>query len=301
MADIYTHQRISRAAAALSYYLTMTFFPMVICLYYLLGSNVKHFAEALDFASKLVTEETVELMKDFLNHVASSKSPAMLIAALTVLVTSSSAAIRTLLATIGELQGGIRFKGFMYFGFSIIFSFLFLASMYFSMLVMLSGRAVLEKINDLVPSVDISVSWIYLRYLILAGIMFLIIWALYRLSKRSCDEYKIAPGAAAAALTLVVMSALFSKSIEFSTKYSMVYGSIASIILLMLWLYFSCQIIYIGAALNIAIRNEKTAGEEGMLTEGRIRIREIRNKYYEYKNIIRKLARRKGRDDRSEK
>ena len=29
---IYTGRRLSRASAALSYYLTMTFFPLVICL-----------------------------------------------------------------------------------------------------------------------------------------------------------------------------------------------------------------------------------------------------------------------------
>ena len=75
----------------------------------------------------------------------------------------------------------------------------------------------------------------------------------------------------------------------------MVYGSIASIILLMLWLYFSCQIIYIGAALNIAIRNEKLAGEEGVLTEGRLRIDEIKEKYCEYRDIIRGVKKHRGK------
>lgn len=293
--DIYSGKRISRSAAALSYYFTMTFFPMLICLYYLLGANVSRAADALDIASRFISEETASLLADFLGHVARNKSPALLFAGLTVLITSSSASIRTLLASIGEMQGGVRFKGIMYFVFSIIFSFVFLAAMYFAVLVILSSRAMLNFVNKLLPIVDVSSSWVYLRYLILAGILFLIIWALYRLSKRSIDHYKSAPGAAAAAFSLVVMSAVFSKTIEFSTKYSMVYGSIASIILLMLWLYFSCQIIYVGAALNIAIRNEELADEKGMVTGGYIRINEIRDKYYEYRELISGVSRKYGK------
>ncbi|MBR1456201.1 MAG: YihY/virulence factor BrkB family protein [Oscillospiraceae bacterium] len=40
-----------------------------------------------------------------------------------------------------------------------------------------------------------------------------------------------------------------------SARYPLVYGSITSLILLMFWLYISCQIIFIGAALNVALRD----------------------------------------------
>ena len=60
---------------------------------------------------------------------------------------------------------------------------------------------------------------------------------------------------------MVVMSYVFSAFITASARYSLVYGSLASLILLMFWLYLCCQIIYLGAALNIAIRD--VCGEPG--------------------------------------
>ena len=63
-------------------------------------------------------------------------------------------------------------------------------------------------------------------------------------------------------LGLVVMSWIFSGFIAVSTRYPLVYGSLASLILLMFWLYLCCQIIYLGAALNIALRDVQGKEEE---------------------------------------
>ena len=65
------------------------------------------------------------------------------------------------------------------------------------------------------------------------------------------------PGAVLATVGVVLMSTLFSRLIASSARYSLVYGSLASLILLMLWLYLICQAIFVGAALNIALRDRK--------------------------------------------
>lgn len=257
LADIYSKKRIPRASAALSYYLTMTVFPLFICLYALLGKNYGRAAETMDFVADFLAADTVQFISDFLKHVAESNSPAVVVVALTVLVTSSSAAVRTIQATIGEMQGGQRFQGIMNFLFSIVFSFAFLAAMYFSVLVILTGQEVLNFLNDLLPFVDISSSWVWLRFLLLAGIVLVIFWGVYCFSKRRSDRYGTFPGAALATAATVVMSAAFSVFVGESAKYPLVYGSLASIILLMLWLYTCCQIIFIGAAFNIALRDLK--------------------------------------------
>lgn len=257
LAEIYSRTRIPRASAALSYYFTMTLFPLIICLYTLLGSNYSRAVEVLDFAERFLTEDTVRIVEDFLDYVAASNSQAMLAAGLAVLVTSASAAVRTLQTTVGEMQGGKRFQGLMDFIFSIIFSLVFLAAMYFAILVIISGQEVLELVNRFLPFVDISSSWSWLRFLLLAGILFVIFWGVYEVSKRQSDRYKTFPGAILSTAATVVMSFVFSVFIGASAKYPLVYGSLASVILLMFWLHLCCQIIFIGAAFNIALRNDR--------------------------------------------
>ena len=68
------------------------------------------------------------------------------------------------------------------------------------------------------------------------------------------------PAAATAALAeeidpgmaLVVASVLFSALIGFSSRYSLVYGSLASLIILMLWLYLCSTIVILGACFDRA-------------------------------------------------
>lgn len=252
---IYSDNQLAGASAALSYYFTLTFFPLVICLYTMLGNSYERAMRILQFLRSFVSPETMELFESFLDYVASNNSPAMMVAGLVVLVTSSSAASRSMQTTIGRMQGGVKFKAVMYFVFSVIFSLVFLAAIYFAMLVMLTGRQFIKFINELLPFVDISGSWNWMRFLVMGGIFFVLIWGVYESAKRNSDDYSTLPGTIFTTVVLVGFTLMFSEFINRSVKYPLVYGSLASLILLMLWLYSCCIVIYSGAAVNIALRD----------------------------------------------
>lgn len=200
---------------------------------------------------------SVRIVEDFLDYVAASNSQAMLAAGLAVLVTSASAAVRTLQTTVGEMQGRQALSGADGFHFQHHF------------LPCLSGGHVFchsghhkrpggagagEPLSALC---GYQSSWSWLRFLLLAGILFVIFWGVYEVSKRQSDRYKTFPGAILSTAATVVMSFVFSVFIGASAKYPLVYGSLASVILLMFWLHLCCQIIFIGAAFNIALRNDR--------------------------------------------
>lgn len=258
---IYTDTQVTIASAALSYYFTMTFFPLIICLYTMLGNSYDQAMRIVQFLKSFASEEAIDLISDFLVYVASNNSPAMMVAGLAVLVTSASAASRSIQTTVGRMQGGVKFKAFMYFAFSILFSLVFLAAIYFAMLVMLTGRQFITTVNKLLPFIDISHSWNWMRFLVMGGIFFVLVWGVYETAKRNCDEYSTFPGTVVTTVALVAESLLFSVFIGRSAKYPLVYGSLASLILLMLWLYSCCLIIYVGAAVNIALRDTRQQTE----------------------------------------
>ena len=257
--EIYVHKQIPRSAAALSYYLTMSFFPLIICLYALLGSSYGKMLQVLDFLDQFLSVETTRTIKSFLDYVARNRSPAMLAAGLTILITSASAAVRALQLTIGEMQGGRRFQGLRDFLFSLVFSVAFLAAMYFAILVMLTGRNFLEFVDSFLPFVNISDSWHWLRFVVLGGIEFVILWGVYEVSLQRDQAYHTFPGAILSTLGIVASSWVFSVFIAASGRYPLVYGSLTSLILLMFWLFLCCQVIYIGSALNVAIRDVSRA------------------------------------------
>ena len=253
----YFESKIPRAAAALSYYLTMTFFPMIICLYTLLGRNYAHAVRAVNFLSQYISPKTTDMLRSFMKYVAQSNRESMLFAGLILLITSASAAERTLHVTIGEMQGKRRYKGLGSYFFSLLSSLLFVAAIYFAIVVLLTSRELLDRLNALIPFIDIGSSWQWFRFLLLAGICLVLFALFFRTSQPRGENYPCFPGALFSALAIEGMSLVFSRFIAASTRYSLVYGSLTSVILLMIWLYFNCQIIYLGVALNLALRSLK--------------------------------------------
>lgn len=257
---LYSGKRIPQAAAAMSYFFTMTVFPVIICLYTLLGNNFELAMRVLDFLGRFVADETASFLQGFIEYVADNYSIAMMVAGLTVILTSSSAALRTVQNVIGDMQGGRHYQGVRNYLNSIIFSFVFVAALYFGIMVMVTGSELLDFIDNKLPIIDISRSWVWLRFVLFFGIEFVIIWGVYYISKRSYDKYRTFPGALLAAVALVAISLFFSAFISASVKYQLVYGSLASIILLMFWLYTCSVAILCGAAFNIVLHDMKTSG-----------------------------------------
>ena len=251
----YNVKQIPLASAALCYYMMMTVFPLIICLYTLLGQNYDQALRILEFAEDFLSSDTLDTVRSFLAYVEDNHSLAMAIAGLTVMITSASAAVRSMLVTIGRMQGGLRYTGITGFVFSVLYSVVFLAATWFAIIVMFSSRNILNLIRRWLPIVEVDVNWHEVKYWMLAIIMFLILWGIYRFSREKGNRYFTWPGAIFATFGIVAMSLIFSGFIAVSARYSLVYGSLASVILLMYWIYLICQVIYIGAAINVSLRD----------------------------------------------
>lgn len=251
----YNVKQIPLASAALCYYMMMTVFPLIICLYTLLGQNYDQALRILEFAEDFLSSDTLDTVRSFLAYVEDNHSLAMAIAGLTVMITSASAAVRSMLVTIGRMQGGLRYTGITGFVFSVLYSVVFLAATWFAIIVMFSSRNILNLIRRWLPIVEVDVNWHEVKYWMLAIIMFLILWGMYRFSREKGNRYFTWPGAIFATFGIVGMSLIFSGFIAVSARYSLVYGSLASVILLMYWIYLICQVIYIGAAINVSLRD----------------------------------------------
>ena len=104
--DFYSKIQIPLASAGLCYYLTMTFFPLIICLYTLLGKNDEAVLQILAFVEDLISAQAMKTIRSFLTYVSENHSTAMFYAGLTLLLTSASAGARSMHATIGRMQAG---------------------------------------------------------------------------------------------------------------------------------------------------------------------------------------------------
>jgi len=250
---LYYIHNIPKASAALSYYMTMTFFPLIVCLYALFGQSYSTALRIVEFTGQFLTPDATSMIRNYLLYLAGSSGKAILVAAITILFTSASATIRAMESTVSDIQGGHRFRVWQDFLLSFLLAVALLIAMYFALTVMLTGRDMLDKLHESFPDLDISAAWAWSRFPFLGSIALAILWGAFAFMKN--EPFPTWPGAILSAVSIMGMSGLFSVFIAASTRYSLVYESLASLILLMLCLYMACQLIFVGAAFNVALRN----------------------------------------------
>lgn len=244
---------ISRASAGLSFFLMLTIFPLIICLYTMLGNLFPRPEEIHELLSGLLPVETVDTIMEYLGYISDNNSLRMLAVALVAMATSSAAGFRIIDNMMFEMRGTKRRERVFAFVFSFVFSLLFLSALYLAALLMATGGWFISFVDEYVSFINISRSWGWLRFVMLFLLLFVMIIGVYRITAPRDRAVVLVPGALFGAVTLVGVSVVFSWFIGMSVKYPLVYGSLASVMIMLFWLYICANVLFIGNSMNISL------------------------------------------------
>ena len=261
MVQTYGRLGVSRAAASLAYFLILTLFPLLVCVNFFIGLLELDPEAVFSALDPLLPRESLSIILEYLTYVSGipqSQSTPLLLASLFTILLSASAGLRTLLKTMDELYQVRHISSLRRVAVSVILSLLFLLTIYLSIVVIFTGDwffQVLEErlpppLAELIPLRLLSQLWGWLRYLLLFFCVLLLVLAVYRMGtppplRREKKVLRLTALLSAGAL--VACSVLFSWFIGMSSRYSLVYGSLASLIILLVWLYFCGNILLVGA------------------------------------------------------
>ena len=255
---VYWTKPVARSAAALSYYLTLSIFPFLICSSIILGTFNIQESDAFELLEGVIPEAAYSILSNYLSYIGGNAPSVLLLVGLTAMVTSSSAAFRSFTGIMGDIQGKMRFSGIWGWLISFVFSIVFLAAIYGSALVILSGGWLMSLIETYFHVTGITAIWLWVRFILLFLMLFAVIYGTYLISApKHATRMSRFPGALAAAVILVVASMLFSRMISASMRYEVLYGSLASFIIMMVWLYICATILIMANVLNNSISNQK--------------------------------------------
>lgn len=121
------------------------------------------------------------------------------------------------------------------------------------LIIAISSIAIVPVLADYFPFPQAAETiTLWLRWPILAGIIFLSYLGLYRLApNRGAVELKrLIPGALVATVLWIVLSVLFSIYVQNFNNYSAEFGALSAAVVIMLWLYYSAFIVAFGAIFN---------------------------------------------------
>lgn len=261
VAHVFFSRRISQAAAGLAYSLVLTFFPIIICLSAFVEQLHLDLDSIIVQISAILPAEIIRVFQDYLGYLSGVRSGGMLAVGIVMTVLFASAALRGLMHTMHDIYGKSNFRGPWQLLASVLFALFLLVVIYLSLVVVVTGNWFFHMVGQLLHLeglVEYFDTWQWLKYLILLAFVFLFILLLYRFAA-PLDKPRptVFPGALLASVALAVASMLFSLIMSGSTRYSLVYGSLASVIILLLWLYLCGNILLLGSVINYVIYSRR--------------------------------------------
>ena len=265
VAELYSRCGVAQAAGALAYFLVLTLFPLLLCVNYFIGLFRVDLEQVLLSLHTFFPQEVLEVLREYLRYNAQERSGAVLTAALITILISASAGLRTLLHTLDRLYGQTPGRGIKRLMESMILSLLLLVTIYLSVVVLFTGDwffHLLERYLSWGPLAALPGIWLGLRYVLLFASMLLLVMLIYWMGcPREARGGQMLCSAFVTAGALAGGSAVFAWMIGLSARYSLVYGSLASLMVLMVWLYFCGHVLLLGATVSRAAFYRRKRGK----------------------------------------
>lgn len=255
--QLYFAKRVSRAAAELAYFLVLSFFPFVIVLNAVVGTLPVDLPSLLDEAAGVIPAEALGVIREYVGYITINQSRALLAAGIVMMLFSASAAMRSLMRVMDEIYDRRTYSGLWQVVASVAFAVLFLVTFYLSVVVVLTGNWFFHLLEELLghfPALDgvtLPWQWQWMRFVILFCLVLMFMMLIYKATApRGKPRPPVLTGAFLASGALVGFSVLFSYFIGLSSRYSLVYGSLASVVILLVWLYLCGNIVIVGNCFN---------------------------------------------------
>jgi len=260
----YQRRRVSRSAAEFAYFLTLSIFPLLICAIAILASFEISVTGLLD---DIWAADVLDAVFDYVEHVGHVPSGFIISISVVVIVTSGSAAFRAVAKSMVDIQGCPRYAGIWGFLFSLAFSLVLLFTIYFSVLMITTGGWLMETIEDLTGIFGLARFWSRIRFVLLFVVGVVVVHFLYLFTAPREPKIRRLPGAILSTLALVLGSMIFSIFMGASVRYPLIYGSLASFILLMVWAYLCGNILIVGNLFNYTLYQRKHLESDASLCD----------------------------------
>ena len=254
---------VAMQSAALAFYLLFMIFPFLIFISALLGLLDLNITGMMSVLSDFLPEEVVDLLRMYFTYVTDNPSPQLMVFGLVFSIYFPMRATNTLMRAVrtayrlGPPKAPIRHTLK-----SLLYTVMLIVTIVLTLVLVSVGEAALDyAIDHFGLPVYMASLWQRLRFPVMGLVMYFALYFLYALPQdthlRARDLY---PGVLAALLGWMVTAYLFSWYVENFASYSLFYGSIGAVIVLLIWLNFTAAILILGAELNgtlIALRKDK--------------------------------------------
>ncbi len=247
-------------ASSIAFNMLMALLPATIFLFTLIPFiPIPNFqTELIRLFENLIPVPAYSFLETTIVDVITNKSGTLLLLMFLATITFSTNGIHALIHAFNVSAHGFESRSWLQQRKIAVFLLLFILIMFYasSALIILS-RSVVDRLVEigvlefnLVYYVIMVFKWI----LIIAMLFFAISTMYYLVPARKKDFRYISPGSILATTLFIVTSLGFSAYVNNFGQYNKLYGSIGTLIMILIWLYLNSVALLVGFELNVSIR-----------------------------------------------
>jgi len=255
-------------AAELTYKILLSFFPFMIFLMSVIG--YMHLDENFFIYQlfALFPSEIADMLNNFISEVVVGGSASVLSISLLVSIWSASSGFRGAMKGIRKSFGHTENAGFVKTHvISVLFVFLFAVTLVAMLVLMIFSSAILRFLSSRsLLSPEAASLYGVLGTVVSMAIMLFCVMLIYKFSIPGKTALRqVMPGALFSVASWLIISKLFNIYVDHFAGYSRLYGSIAGIFILIIWLNIISLTLLIGSEINsVLIKGDaQRAAESG--------------------------------------
>ncbi len=247
----YKTHKISIYSGYASFFIAVSAIPFLSIVFYVVGTLSPSLeAELFDFFSLLVPSDILLGFDLIIEEIRGSNVSLLLPAGIVALVWSSCKGTAGLATGVENIykRNESNSSYFIKIVKSLIFTVIFTITVILSLALCSVGKEILEGVftNSIWLSRLLS-----LRYVAFLFVLFIIFLFFYRFISRRRGIFNHAFGALFSTVGWFVFTLIYSRYISFALDAHSIYAGVGGLIFFMLWIYFTVNIILIGALINL--------------------------------------------------
>jgi membrane protein len=248
---------VSGLSAQLAYYFLLAIFPFFIFAFTLIGYLPISTENALSFIEKIAPHKVMDLLRANVHGYLNVRRGWLLFISLLGTLWSASSGIHAIIAALNKAYNVPQERSYISARLmAILFTFAMVLAFLLTLLLPVFGKTIEVFASSYfnIPY-TVLVGWRFLRWVVTFAFLIIIFALLYYFApNRPLEWKKILIGAVFAAVGWLIVSYGFAYYVNHFTSFTLAYGSLGGVIILMIWFYLSAMIIILGGQLNAIIQ-----------------------------------------------
>lgn len=262
----YFRHRVGVQSAALAFYLLFMIFPFLIFISALLGLLNLNVTAILLVLGEFLPRDVVDIVRAYLLHVGANPSPQLMLFGLFFSIWFPMRATNALMVSVRTAYHlGPPRRAVIHQLKTLLYTVVLISAIALTLTLMTVGERLLGyAVGNFRLPLFLAELWVRMRFPAAAAVGYFTLFFLYALAQDGRPSWRdLWPGTLAALAAWMGLSWLYAVYVDNFSHYSLLYGSIGTVVVLMIWLYMSANVLILGAELNgtlVALRKEREDG-----------------------------------------